>query len=101
MGKGPKMANICVFEEVKESFMDRVQTVRVSDGRRDGSCGQGNVVGGHCTLRQVQWCCDTMLRNNKSTVDFPTDTRSLMFRLSTRICPKEPPSTDSGPGEFL
>lgn len=32
MCKGPKMANICVFEEVKESFMDIVQTMRVSDG---------------------------------------------------------------------
>lgn len=49
MRKGPKMANICVFEEVKESFMDRVQTVRVSDGRWDGSSGQGNVVGEHLT----------------------------------------------------
>lgn len=61
------------------------------------SSGQGDVVGElstHSSLRRVQRCQDATL-GNINTVDF-LQMRSLVAQVVLRICPKEPPNTDSG-----
>lgn len=78
------MASICIGKHLciwgDERKLCGQSSDRVSDGRRDRSTGQESVAGSmaHSTFRCAQRCHDTTSGNNKDTVEFSTDGRSLV-----------------------